>query len=239
MSNQLRALALLPVTPGESYAGKDGVFITADLMLVASALALPYALIVQTQDDDAQAHVAVCSGGSPGTWPVKLSAAPGTVNRGTKLMLTANGTVKAHDGSTSARIVAEAQESGTANELVEAVLLKPYFSGPQVVVDADGATLTAEQSGAVISNLGATGAATFGLPAAVPGLNFTFIVEAAQELRIDPNGNETIALPSSGVQQAAGKYIGADAVGEKVKIHCLTAGTWSVEHYSGTWTAQA
>lgn len=239
MSKQLRALALLSITPGETYASKEGRFITSDLMLVASVLALPWALIVNHTDGTVAADVAVCSGGSPGTWPVQLSATPGTVARGTKLMLTSNGTVKAHDGTSSARIVAEACESGTANELIECVLLTPYFSGPQVVVDADGAMLTAAQSGAVISNLGAVAAAAFVLPAAVPGLNFTFIVEAAQELRIDPNGTETIALPSTGVQAAAGKYIGADALGEKAKIHCLTAGTWSVESYSGTWTAQA
>jgi hypothetical protein len=239
MSNQLRGIALLPITPAESFAGKDGFFITANLLLVASALALPYALIVTVQSDTIGASVAVCAGGAPGTWPVKLSAAPGTVVRGTKLMLTANGSVKAWDGSSSAMIVAEAQEAGTADELIEAVLLRPYFSGPQIIVDEDGATLTAAQSGAIVSNAGASGAATFVLPAAVPGLGYTFIVEAAQELRIDPDGTETIALPSTGVQSAAGKYIGADAIGEKVKIHCLTAGTWDVEHYSGTWTAQA
>src|SRR5690606_25911799 len=81
-----------------------------------------------------------------------------------------------------------------------------------VVADADGATLTAAQSGSVVTNLGAAGAATFALPAATVGLEFLFYVLAAQELRIDPNGTETIGLPSSGAQQAAGKYIGADAV---------------------------
>lgn len=239
MAKQLRSLALLSITPAESYYGKEGFFITADLMLVASALALPYALIVQHQDSTASASVAVCSGGCPGTWEVKLSASPGTVVRGTKLMLTANGTVKAWDGSTTAMIVAEAQEAGTADELIEAVLLKPHFSGPQTLVDVDGATLTAAQSGLILSNKGASAAAVFALPAALPGMEFTAIVEAAFELRLDPNGAETIALPSSGVQQAAGKYIAADALGEKAKIACLTAGTWTVVFYSGTWTAEA
>lgn len=239
MSKQVLANALLSITPGESYADKEGFFITSDLMLVASALAQPYALIVTVQSDDVAATVAVCGGGAAGVWRAKLSASPGTVGRGTRLMLTSNGTVKAHDGSTNAMIVAEAQESGTADELIEVVLIKPYFSGPQIIVDADGATLTAAQNGAVISNKAATGAATFVLPAALPGMEFTAIVEATQELRLDPNGTETIALPSTGVQGAAGKYIAADALGEKVKLVCLTAGTWSVSFYSGTWTAEA
>lgn len=108
-----------------------------------------------------------------------------------------------------------------------------------VLVDSDGATLTAALSGGVISNLGASGAAVFALPPASVGLTFTFLVEAAQELRIDPNGTETIALPSSGVQGAAGKYLTADAIGEKVQLVCVSAGTWDVVHYSGTWTAEA
>lgn len=107
-----------------------------------------------------------------------------------------------------------------------------------VVVDADGATLTASQSGTVISNLGASGAAVFALPAATVGVHYRFVVEAAQELRIDPNGSETIALPSSGVQGAAGKYLTADAIGERVHLCCISAGTWDVLDYAGTWTAE-
>jgi|GEM_PF-7050238 len=239
MSKQVLAIALLSITPGESYADKEGFFITSDLMLVSSPLVVPYALIVTVQSDDVAASVAACAGGAPGVWRAKLSAAPGTVARGTRLMLTANGSLKAHDGSSSAMIVAEAQEDGAANELVEVVLLKPYFSGPQVIVDADGAVITAAQNGAIISNKAAVAAAVFALPAALPGMEFTAIVEAAQELRLDPNGTETIALPSTGVQGAAGKYISADALGEKVKLICLTAGTWSVAFYSGNWTAEA
>ena len=108
-----------------------------------------------------------------------------------------------------------------------------------VVVATAATTLTAAQSGAVISNAGASEAIAFTLPPATPGLSFTAVVEAAYELQLDPDGTETIALPSSGVQSAAGKYIGADAVGEKVVIICITAGTWDVISYSGTWTAES
>ena len=109
----------------------------------------------------------------------------------------------------------------------------------RVIVDADGATLTAGDHGAVISNAGASGAATFILPPATLGLEFTFLVEAAQELRIDPSSTETIALPATGVQQAAGKYIVADAIGERISIICLTAGTWDVLFHQGTFTVEA
>lgn len=109
----------------------------------------------------------------------------------------------------------------------------------KVLVDADGASLEASESGMIVSNAGASGAATFVLPPATVGLEFIFVVEVAQELRIDPDGTETCALPATGVQQAAGKYIVADAVGERIHLVCLTAGTWDALSHAGTWTAEA
>jgi hypothetical protein len=43
----------------------------------------------------------------------------------------------------------------------------------------------------------------------------------------------------SGVQQAAGKYITADAIGERIHIVCITAGTWDALYHQGTFTAEA
>lgn len=107
-----------------------------------------------------------------------------------------------------------------------------------VTADADGGPVNVAMSNSVITNLGATGAAAFALPAAVVGLEYRFYVLAAQELRIDPNGTETIGLPSSGAQQAAGKYISADAVGEYVHILCAKAGQWETLDYRGTWSVE-
>lgn len=100
-------------------------------------------------------------------------------------------------------------------------------------------TLTANDLGSVHTNTGASGAVTGALPVATPGLWFVFSVEAAQELRIDPNGTETISLPSSGVPGAAGKYLTANAIGETVELYCAVAGSWRVRGYTGTWTAEA
>ena len=106
----------------------------------------------------------------------------------------------------------------------------------KVLVDADGAAgIDAAYSGYIITNEGATGAATFVLSAAAVGVELTFMVMTAQELRIDPNGTQTIALPSTGAQGGAGKYLTADAVGEWVKLVCVKAGQWQVEGYFGTW----
>lgn len=108
-----------------------------------------------------------------------------------------------------------------------------------VTTDADNRTVTAAESGSTFCSTGSGGAGTFDLPAATKGLVYTFHVDAAQELRINPDGTETIGLPSTGVQGAAGKYLTANAVGEWVKLICVVAGVWTVEGYAGTWTAEA
>lgn len=100
-------------------------------------------------------------------------------------------------------------------------------------------TLTVNETGTVHTNTGASGAITLTLPAATVGLHYKFYVGAAQELRIDPNGTETISLPSTGVAGAAGKYLTANAAGETVSIFCPVAGTWAVLGYTGTWTSEA
>ena len=99
-------------------------------------------------------------------------------------------------------------------------------------------TLLAAESGSTHTNLGEDGAMTLLLPAATVGMHFFFAVMVAQELRIDPNGTETIALPSTAAQGAAGKYLTANAIGEFAHLVCETAGTWVVPEWSGTWGAE-
>jgi hypothetical protein len=95
-------------------------------------------------------------------------------------------------------------------------------------------TVTTSDVGTTFTNAGASAAVTFALPAATVGLWYRFVVKAAQELRIDPNGSETISL-ATGVQQAAGKYITADAAGERISVECVAAGVWETSEAVGTW----
>jgi hypothetical protein len=100
-------------------------------------------------------------------------------------------------------------------------------------------TVLLTENGTGFRTTGAAGAVTFALPAATVGLRYFFYVDAVQELRIDPNGTETISLPSTGVPGAAGKYLTANAVGESVYLVCPVTGTWACMGYTGTWTAEA
>jgi hypothetical protein len=105
-----------------------------------------------------------------------------------------------------------------------------------VAKTANYTVVTPSDNGKVFTNTGASGAVTFSLPAATVGQWYEFVVKAAQELRIDPNGTETIAL-DTGVQQAAGAYITANAIGERISVECVKAGEWDTRNAVGTWTA--
>lgn len=108
-----------------------------------------------------------------------------------------------------------------------------------VITKTANYTVKASETGSIFSTAGASGAVTFAMPPATVGLEYMFRVGAAQECRIDPNGTETISLPSTGAPGAAGKYLTADAAGETVRLVCVVAGTWTAFGHNGTWTAEA
>lgn len=106
-----------------------------------------------------------------------------------------------------------------------------------ITLTSGSRTLTAAESGSLLCNTGAAGAVTFVLPPATPGLEFFANVTAAQELRLDPDGSEVMALPSTGALQTGGKYLTANTIVGAVHIVCVDAGVWRTQSYLGTWTA--
>lgn len=108
-----------------------------------------------------------------------------------------------------------------------------------LVKTANYTVVESSDNGSIFTNEGAVAAITLSLPAATVGQRYGVQVMAAYEVRLDPNGTETIGLPSTGVQGAAGKYLGADAAGEWVELVCVKAGQWECCGYFGTWTAES
>lgn len=100
-------------------------------------------------------------------------------------------------------------------------------------------TIKDSENGTGFTNTGAAAVVTLTLPAAEVGMHYYFVVDDTDGIRIDPNGTETISLPSTGVPGAAGKYLTADAIGESVHLICAKAGTWAVLGFTGSWTAEA
>ncbi len=117
-------------------------------------------------------------------------------------------------------------------------LTVPYAAGgiEQIIEEHDADdTLTAAESGSVHSNLGATGTITLTLPSqSLEGVLFTFAVQAARELRIEP-GSATINDDSG---QGYGKYKSASAIGSSITLVSDSYGNWATIAKNGTWTEE-
>jgi hypothetical protein len=118
-------------------------------------------------------------------------------------------------------------------------VVMPYGAGgvkKAIEAHTEDDTLTAAESGSIHSNLGATATVTLTLPSSAPaGTTFTFAVQAAQELRIDP-GTAAIRDDSG---QTADKYKSADAIGECISLAADSNGDWVTIAKNGTWTEEA
>jgi hypothetical protein len=95
--------------------------------------------------------------------------------------------------------------------------------------------LASAESGSVHTNLGATAPVTLTLPAdPSEGTEFSFAVQAAYELRVDPQ--EATIHDDSG--QAAGKYKSAAAIGAALTLVADSNGDWVTIAKNGTWTQE-
>ena len=113
------------ITAASDQRDKEGYFVAATGVIVTSATAVPDAVIIDGGNTGETTTVMPCAGGDAGVITVKLSAAPGAVVKGSRLVLVNDGTVKL-DPAAGARVqVAEARESGTAGERIRAVLISP------------------------------------------------------------------------------------------------------------------
>jgi hypothetical protein len=105
-----------------------------------------------------------------------------------------------------------------------------------VTDDTDAHSVLASESGTVLTNAGAGAPAAHTLPAAVAGLNYCFVVMAAQELRPTPAADDVINI--AGVAGDAAEYWTANAVGETLCLVAVDGTNWVATSYTGTWTQQ-
>ncbi len=105
-----------------------------------------------------------------------------------------------------------------------------------VTDDTNGKTLATTESGTVQTNAGAVGAAAWTLPAAAIGLEYQFVVMAAQELRVTPAAGDVINI--NGIAADAAEYWTANAAGECLHLIAVDTTNWIAVSYTGTWTQQ-
>ncbi|MBN1359355.1 MAG: hypothetical protein JW993_02130 [Sedimentisphaerales bacterium] len=115
----------------------------------------------------------------------------------------------------------------------------PFAAGgirESVEAHSEDDTLAPSESGSVHTNLGTTDVVTLSLPQDAPeGTQFTFAVQAAYELRVDPQA--AAIRDDSG--QTAGAYKSANVVGAALTLVADANGDWVTIAKNGTWTQQA
>jgi hypothetical protein len=118
-------------------------------------------------------------------------------------------------------------------------IVMPYRAGgikKTIEAHTDNDTLIAAESYSVHTNLGASATVTLTLPASAPtGTVFSFAVQSAQQLRIDPG--TTAIRDDSG--QTADKYKSASTIGASLTIIADSAGNWATIAKNGTWSEEA
>ena len=111
---------------------------------------------------------------------------------------------------------------------------------PKTIVATAATAITHADAvrGVVVSNKGASAEVVVSLPAAVPGMRVTGVVQAVQLLSFDPVDTE-IVYGTAGVALTEDVAIKGNALGEYITLTCLEKGFWTVTSFSGTWTATA
>lgn len=133
------------------------------------------------------------------------------------------------------------------------------FSGTLVVSGGITATtenvaaateaVSASESGKVYVDTLGSGTTTFTLPAAAPGLTYTFVAgSAAGEILINPQAGDAIvgkthgAENGTGIAPAAGTGIKNTAATNVIGDHCtlvaLDTTTWYMTSVAGVWASQ-
>lgn len=111
-----------------------------------------------------------------------------------------------------------------------------FYDAQPIVADSDGRTLTPGESGTTFSNSGASAIAPFTLPAAVNGLEYTFLVIDADGIRIIPAGDDTIRIGTSVSGVGSAGKIEATALGSVIKLRAISFTAWVAVAVEGTWT---
>ena len=118
---------VLPLTPTADHTGLEGYAVknsSGSAALCAGVTDVPIGVILEGRTTAGKDSVALT--GFSGSVKVKLHSSPGTVNAFTKLEVSATGAAKAASGDSGTIVFAQALESGSASELIEARLLEPY-----------------------------------------------------------------------------------------------------------------
>lgn len=94
--------------------------------------------------------------------------------------------------------------------------------------------LTSNENGKTLTNQGASAAAYNTLPAAADGLEFTFVCQDADGIRVTAATGDTIRIAAS--VSATGGYCECSTIGNVVTLKAINTTEWVATSVVGTWT---
>lgn len=96
-------------------------------------------------------------------------------------------------------------------------------------------TLLAADTGQLIANTGASGTIVLTLPSGQAGLVYEAVTDAAQRIKFQAPAS--VVISDGATDSAAAGFIQcAAALGQTIRLVCVTANQWRVLSKSGTWT---
>jgi len=110
----------------------------------------------------------------------------------------------------------------------------PSGGDPTVEAFTGDDTLIASESGKICTNEGAAGAVAITLPTATAGLNFTFMIDAAQTFTITAAASDEIRFGTT--TSAAAGTCADNAIGNSIELVAVNADTWQVKSSVASWT---
>jgi hypothetical protein len=111
--------------------------------------------------------------------------------------------------------------------------LGKLLTGVVVTAKTTNYSVVTADKGTYFTNVGAGGEVDFTLPTAVAGMRYTFIVEAAQVLKVIAGASTTIRIAGS-VSAAAGNITNS-TIGGVVTLIATSSTTWIAIYISGSW----
>lgn len=123
--------------------------------------------------------------------------------------------------------------SGTSELKISDFIVRDNFFWGPYQDKAAGFNVEFEHSGDLFTNNGAGGVITGVLPDAQPGLIFSFAAVDDHDLRVDPDGADTIIGGSGG-----GNYMSLDTLGDTATFECVIADEWIIKTAYGTLASE-
>lgn len=156
-----------------------------------------------------------------GSAPVVVTPTTSTINAGSTISIPIGSFAEIYSNGAN-YFALQSGSGGSSSTTVTVVNKTANFS------------ITSGESSTRYTNTGAGGTVVGSLPAAVIGLNYGLSINAAQILRFDANGTDTINW--AGTTSAAGGTIDGNVVGWFLLIECHVTGKWIVTQIQGGWT---